>query len=122
MVKLKLDDEFANALGEALAVNTTLEKVIVDSNAFSGAGIKALFEGLGKNTSIVDFQVRHQTKTMASADEQALPDLLTDNNTCIKIGVDARNAQIKSLLDRKQSANREYQRKQRVASKKNQQK
>jgi len=120
MVKLKLDDEFAKALGEALAVNTTLEKVIVDSNEFSGAGIKALFEGLGKNTSIVDFQVRHQTKTMASADEQALPDLLTDNNTCIKIGVDARNAQIKSLLDRKQSANREYQRKQRVAAKKNQ--
>ena len=120
MVKLKLDDEFAKALGEALAVNTTLEKVIVDSNAFSGTGIKALFEGLGKNTSIVDFQARHQTKTMASADEQALPDLLTDNNTCIKIGVDARNAQIKSLLDRKQSANREHQRKQRVAAKKNQ--
>jgi hypothetical protein len=117
MVKLKLDDEFAEALGEALAVNNTLETVILDSNAFSGVGIKALFDGLGKNKSIVDFQVRHQTKTMASADEQSLPDLLSENNTCIKIGVDARNAMVKALLDKKQSETREYQRKQRVAKK-----
>jgi hypothetical protein len=117
MVKLKLDDEFAKALGKALAANTTLERVCLDSNSFTGEGMKALLEGLGKSNTIVDFTARHQTKTMASSDEQALPPLLADNNTCIKIGVDVRNAMVKSLLDKKQSESREYQRKQRVAMK-----
>ncbi|KAL3921876.1 MAG: hypothetical protein SGILL_002517, partial [Bacillariaceae sp.] len=79
LVKLKLDDKFAEAFGKALASNTTLEKVCLDSNDISGAGIKALLEGLGKNASVSDFQVRHQSKTMASSDEQNLPSLLTDN-------------------------------------------
>ena len=115
MVKLKLDDDFAKALGKALAVNTTLEKVYLDSNEFTGEGIIALLEGLGTNSTVVDFQVRHQTKTMSSSDEQALPGLLADNNTCVKLGVDTRNAMVKSQLDKKQSDSREYQRKLRVA-------
>lgn len=115
MVKLQLDDAFAEAFGNALATNTTLEKVCLDSNSFTGAGMKSLMEGLGKNTSIVDFMVRHQTKTMASSDEQALPALLADNKTVIKLGVDVRNQMVKTQLDRKTNESREYQRKLRVA-------
>ena len=118
MVKLKLDDAFAKEFGKALASNTTLEKVCLDSNDISGTGIKALLEGLGKNTTVVDFQVRHQSKTMASSDEQGLPDLLTDNKMVIKLGVDVRNQLIKQQLERKTNANRDWQRKQRVAQKK----
>lgn len=118
MVKLKLDDKFAEAFGKALARNTTLEKVCLDSNDISGAGVKALLEGLGKNTSIVDFQVRHQSKILASSDEQSLPGLLTDNKTVIKLGVDTRNQLIKTQLEKKCNENREWQRKQRLANKK----
>lgn len=113
MVKLKLDDAFAKEFGKALAANTTLEKVCLDSNEISGAGIKALLEGLGKNSSLVDFQVRHQSKTMASADEQGLPDLVKENKTVVKLGVDVRNPLIKTQMERKTNENRDWQRKQR---------
>ena len=113
MVKLKLDDAFAKELGKALALNTTLEKVCLDSNDISGAGIIALLQGLAQNTSIVDLQVRHQSKTMASADEQGLPDLLQDNRTVLKVGVDVRNPLVRTQLERKTNANREWQRRQR---------
>jgi hypothetical protein len=118
MVKLKLDDAFAEEFGKSLACNNTLEKVCLDSNDISGKGMKALLAGLGKNSSIVEFQVRHQSKPIASADEQALPDLLAENKTVVKLGVDARNQLVKLQLDRKTNENREWQRKQRNAAKK----
>eukprot|EP00934_Nitzschia_sp_Nitz4_P000761 Nitzschia sp. Nitz4//scaffold108_size72880//41596//43254//NITZ4_005818-RA/size72880-processed-gene-0.55-mRNA-1//-1//CDS//3329532678//761//frame0 len=116
LVKLKLDDAFCVEMGKAIAVNTTLEKVILDSNAISGAGMKSLFEGLGKNQSIVEFQARHQEKKISSADEQALPPLLQENKKLIKLGVDLRDQMAKMQLERKTNENREYQRKLRVAA------
>lgn len=118
LVKLKLDDEFCVALGKSLAVNSTIEKVLLDSNAISGVGMKSLFEGLGKNSSVVEFQARHQSKTISSPDEQALPPLLEGNTTLIKIGVDLRNQMAKMQLDRKINDNREIQRKRRAAASK----
>jgi hypothetical protein len=118
MVKLQLDDKFANALGEALEKNNTIEKLLLDSNVFSGDGIKLIFAGMGKNSSVVELQVRHQSKTMASSDEDALPDLLEPNNTIIKLGVDSRNQLVTMKLDRKTNENREHQRKLRAQAKK----
>lgn len=117
MVKLQLDDAFAAAFGKALAKNSTIQKVVIDSNAFSGTGIKSLMEGLGQNTSIVEFQVRHQTKTTSSSDEKALPSLLAPNKTIIKLGVDLRDQLTKMQIDRKLNENQEYQRKKRAAQK-----
>lgn len=118
MQKLGLDDDFAKQLGESLAKNTTLEKVVIDSNGITGVGIKALFAGLGHNSTIVEFQVRHQSKTMASTDEQPLPELLEPNKTIIKLGVDCRDQLIKMKLDKVTNNNREHQRKLRAAAKK----
>mmetsp|Transcript_3611 Transcript_3611/g.7982 ORF Transcript_3611/g.7982 Transcript_3611/m.7982 type:complete len:417 (-) Transcript_3611:1081-2331(-) len=118
MVKLELDDDFAKAFGASLATNTTIETVVLDSNSFSGTGIRALLKGLGANTTIVNFQIRHQSKTVSSSDEETLPDLLRDNKTLLKLGIDARNPLIRMQLDRKTNENREYQRKLRVAAKK----
>ena len=101
MVKLGLDDNFAKAMGESLAKNRTIEKVILDSNCFTGEGIKTLFKGLGKNLSIVEFQVRHQSKVMASCDEESLTKLLESNVTMLKLGVDTRNQVVKMQLERK---------------------
>jgi len=116
MVKLGLGDDFARALGNSLASNITLETIVLDSNSFSGTGMKALVEGLGKNTSIKNFQVRHQSKTMSSSDEETLPGLLEENQSLIKLGVDVRNPLIKMKLDRKTNANSDHQRKLRVAA------
>ncbi|VEU35010.1 unnamed protein product [Pseudo-nitzschia multistriata] len=118
MVKLKLDDDFAEAFGDALATNTTLETVVLDSNSFSGKGMKALLKGLGTNTSIGNFQVRHQSKTLPSSDEEIIPELLSENKTVIKLGIDVRNPLIKTKLDRKTNENRDHQRKLRVAARK----
>lgn len=117
MVKLKLDDAFAKEFSNALATNTSLEKVCLDSNEISSSGVLALLEGLGKNISITDFQVRHQNKPLSSADEEVLPDLLEDNKTLIKLGVDVRNQFIRTKLEKQMNANREWQRKQRRAAK-----
>ena len=77
-----------------------------------------MLTGLGQNKSVTNFQIRHQSKTMASSDEETLPDLLANNTTLITLGTDVRNPLIKSKLDRKMNDNREIQRKQRNAQKK----
>lgn len=118
LCQLKLDDTFATALGEALVTNVTLEKVVLDSNAFSGNGLKDLMKALAQNTSITEFQVRHQSKAISSADEELLPALLADNTVLLKLGVDVRTPLARMQLDRKTNENREYQRKQRAATKK----
>lgn len=118
MTKLKLDDDFATAFGKSLVRNTTLESVVLDSNSFSGKGVLALLTGLGQNTSITSFQIRHQSKKMSSSDEERLPDLLKNNTSLLKLGTDVRNPLIKTKLERKMNENREFQRKQRVAQKK----
>ena len=117
MAKLQLDDDFARALGKSLETNTTLEKIVIDSNDITGQGIHALFQGLANNTTLVELQVRHQSKTMSSSDEDALPELLKDNKTITKLGVDTRNQVVKMNLDRKTNQNREHQRKLRAGKK-----
>lgn len=118
MTKLKLDDDFAEAFGKALAGNKTLETVIMDSNSFSAKGIKALLSGLGQNKSVTNFQIRHQSKTIASSDEECLLELLKQNQTLVNLGIDVRNPLVKTQLERKMNENRELQRKQRNAQKK----
>ena len=70
------------------------------------------------NSSIVEFEVRHQSKTISSSDEKAFPPLLAENKTIIKLGVDLRDQMSKMLIDRKLNENREYQRKMRATNKK----
>lgn len=117
LVKLGLDDDAAKAFGKSLETNTTLEQLVLDSNNLSGEGIRAIFAGLAKNSTITELQVRHQSKKMASIDEAALPELLEANTTIIKLGVDARDQLVKTKLDKKTNANREHQRKLRAAKK-----
>ena len=118
MTKLKLGDDFAEAFGKALAKNKTLETVVLDSNSFSTKGIRALLLGLGQNKSVTNFQIRHQSKTLASADEEGLLELLKKNTTLVNLGTDVRNPLVKSQLERKMNENRDLQRKQRNAQKK----
>jgi hypothetical protein len=118
MSTLQLDDKFAEALAKALETNSTIEKLLLDSNSFAGDGMKTLFSGLAKNSSIVEMQVRHQSKVTNSSDEELLPDLLEPNNTIIKLGIDLRNQLAKMKIDRKLNMNREVQRKLRAQAKK----
>lgn len=114
MELLGLDDSFAEAFGESIAQNNTLEVVNIDSNKITGTGMKNIFAGLGKNSSIEEFQVRHQHKAMATLDEDALPDLLAPNTSILKLGVDVRSKLVKMKLDRIVNANRDRLRKLRV--------
>ena len=116
MSMLHLDDNFAIALGRALET-CCIEKLNLDSNAIAGDGMKALFEGLAKNKTIVELQVRHQSKVTCSADEDLLPELLEPNNTITKLGVDLRSQLARIKIDKKMNQNRELQRKRRVNSK-----
>ena len=115
MSLLSLDDNFAEAFAEALSVNHTIETVNIDSNAITGSGMKTIFAGLGQNSTIVEFQVRHQKKPMATVDEEELPDLLESNTTILKLGVDVRNQLVRMKLDRIIGRNADRVRKLRVA-------
>ena len=108
---LGLDDSFAEAFGEAIAKNSTIKRVSLSNNAITGTGMKALFAGLGKNSSIEEFHVRHQIEAMSSADEEALLELLADNNTIIKVGVDISNKMVKMKLGKITFSNRDQRRK-----------
>ena len=119
LIKLQLDDTFAQALGQALHQNSTLTKICLDSNSMSGTGIQAILQGLAHNSSVFELEVRHQSKTMSSADEEGLPGLLAENKTLTKLGIDVRASVIKTQLERKTNENREYQRKLRVSQRNN---
>ena len=107
---LGLNDSFAEALGTSLEQNSTIKKINIDSNAISGKGMIALFEGLGLNDSIEEVQVRHQHKPMSSADEECLPDLLASNTSIIKLGIDVRSQLVKMKLQRIIVENRDQMR------------
>lgn len=110
MNALGLSDDFATALGEALESNETIEQLIVEGNAFTGAGFKGLFAGLGKNSSVLELRAKHQTKKMTSPDEQALPALLEPNPSITKISLDLRNSAVTMQLDKVGNRNREVKR------------
>jgi Leucine Rich repeat len=60
MTMLRLDDAFVSALARSLEANTSLEKLILESNSIGSEGILALVRCLGTNKSIVEVQLRHQ--------------------------------------------------------------
>ena len=114
MVKLQVGDDFAKAMGESLKTNTTIQKLLLDSNAFTGVGIQAILEGLScnPNARVEEIQLRHQTKTMASKDEERLPPFVESSNMYLtKCGIDLRNPLVKMKVDRQMDNNREQQRK-----------
>jgi len=60
MTMLKLDDGFATTLAESIEKNSTIEKLLLDSNMIASEGITAIVRSLADNTSIVEVQLRHQ--------------------------------------------------------------
>ena len=118
LVKAELKVQQSKAGAERKIHNTSIEQLVLDSNAISGQGIKAIFAGLGKNSSVKELQIRHQSRTMSSTDEEALPGLLSSNTSILKVGIDSRNKLVKMQLDRKTDANRDRQRKLRAQAKK----
>ena len=78
--------------------------------------MKALFKGLSQNASIVEMQVRHQTKKTSTKDEDLLPDLLEPNETIVKLGIDLRSQLAKAKIEKQLNLNRERQRKLRANS------
>ena len=77
----------------------------MDGNEISGEGIKALFAGLGKNTSIKELRLHKQSKFMTMVDEESLPDLLQGNVTVTKLGLNCRSKMANVTLDRQTKHN-----------------
>lgn len=113
MTLLKLDDMFGIELGKSLKDNSTIEQLILESNNFTGEAIKAIVGCLSKNSTILELQLRHQGKNMASSDESQLAGLMGDNKTVVKFGVDIRHMQAKNDVERKLRHNQDLARKNR---------
>ena len=52
------------------------------------------------NSSIEEFQVRHQKKAMATVDEDELSDMLASNTTLVKLGVDVQSQAVRMKLEK----------------------
>ena len=115
MSLLRLDDEWAIQFATSLKQNKTLENVVLDSNAIGSVGITAIVEALSKNTSVTELQLRHQSKPVGSKEEDALPTLLGNNTSLVKLGMDFRNTQARNLMDNKVRSNQELKRKNRMS-------
>ena len=113
----RIDDEFAMSLGKALKTNTAVEKINLESNDISGDGIKALFEGLGENQSVRELRLHKQSKVIATADEHILADLLENNKTITKLGIDLRSTMVQVQLDRKTKQNKNLELKEKAKAK-----
>lgn len=115
MSLLRLDDEWAIQFASSLKQNKTLENVVLDSNAIGSVGITAIIEALSQNSSVTELQLRHQSKPVSSKDEDALPGLLGNNTSLIKLGMDFRSTQARNLMDNKIRYNQELKRKSRMS-------
>lgn len=112
-----IDDAFARALGESFSRNKSLEKVCLEGNDISGEGVKALFAGLGKNTSIKELRLHKQSKFMTMVDEESLPDLLQGNLTVTKLGLHCRSKMANVTLDRQTKHNIQLELQEKAAAK-----
>jgi len=86
----KLDDALAIALSQSLETNTYMEKLDLERNSIGSEGLVALAKSLGRHGSIAEVLLRHQSKPMASSDEEKLPELLQPNESIVKLSMDIR--------------------------------
>lgn len=119
MNRLELDDEFACALAKSLTSNKTLEVVNLDSNAMTGTGILAILASAStmKEGGLRELQMRHQSKAMASADEEKIMEQLEQNESLVKLGLDIRNPLVTSKVQQKLTRNNDLLRKKRRSAK-----
>eukprot|EP00522_Entomoneis_paludosa_P007175 CAMPEP_0172450608 /NCGR_PEP_ID=MMETSP1065-20121228/8881_1 /TAXON_ID=265537 /ORGANISM="Amphiprora paludosa, Strain CCMP125" /LENGTH=964 /DNA_ID=CAMNT_0013202403 /DNA_START=38 /DNA_END=2932 /DNA_ORIENTATION=+ len=90
---VRLDDEFASVLGESLQINSAIRIINLDGNCISGRGIKRIFEGLVGNKTVTEVQLRGQEADSLTAEEEdAVQDLLSDNQSIVKVGLDLRHS------------------------------
>jgi hypothetical protein len=110
MTMLQLDDAFCEELAESLRSNSTIEKVVLDSNRIGVHGIRALLAAIEQNRTVSELQLRHQARPMATADEDAVLTVLGNNESLIKLGLDLRSPKAQRELDQTLSANRDRRR------------
>ena len=111
LTRCEVYDEACAELRKSFETNTTLITIILDYNNISDMGVCALLQRLANNKSVVEVQVRHQTKVMTSFEEGKLVAALGDNHTLTTLGLDLRNPQFIMRMKNKMCNNREYQRK-----------
>jgi len=102
LVNCSLDDTFAFAFAEALKVNTTLEKLDLEQNNFSPAGIRAICAGLAFNKALVELKLGHQNSGAAipGDDEKAIVEAVAANTSLTKLVLVFANLQYSQQVDR----------------------
>jgi len=110
MSGLRLDSCFAIELAKSIAENSTMEQLDLETNMIDSEGVMALVSCLSTNRSITELQLRHQSKSVASSDEEKIAELLVDNTVIVKLGLDLRSTIARHSLDRKLRQNQEIRR------------
>ena len=113
MSGLRLDDAWAAAFAESMSMNSSIEKIDLESNSIGSSGMIAIIASLAKNSTITDLLLRHQSKSMGSADEEKVPALIAENDKILKLSMDIRSVGAKSIIDKKLRQNQEWRRRNR---------
>lgn len=111
MSGLRLDDQFGIKLGNSLLTNRSIERLDIESNAIGSDGLLAIIKSLQTNSTLTELFVRHQSKPMASTDEEKIPAFIEDNETILKLSVDLRSIGSRDYVDKKCRMNQEKKRK-----------
>jgi NLR family CARD domain-containing protein 3 len=107
---LRLDDKFALAMAQSLQQNTAIVKLDLETNMFGTDGMIAIVSSLSANRTVAEVFLRHQTKSLASADEERIPNLIADNPVIVKLSLDVRSTISKHSIESKLRQNQEKQR------------
>ena len=113
-----LNDTVARALAADLGADSKIEVLVLERNALTEVGLKAIVEALADNTTLRELKLEAQATPITTAVEVALAELLDSGkcSTLVKLGPPMRNPNEKRRVEAALSRNMDLQRQKRKAA------
>lgn len=114
IVNTRSNDGVAKALASMLQINRVLEVLNIESNFMTGEGIKAILEALVSNDVLKEFRLDNQRQQFGNQVEMEIAEILTNNQTLLKLGYQFRLAGPRGLVAERLMQNNDLKRQTRV--------
>eukprot|EP00966_Prymnesium_polylepis_P289303 6682846-Prymnesium_polylepis.1 len=111
-----MQDTVALAFAEVLKTNDTVSVLNLERNDFREPGLIALAQALATNAALVELRLSQQKTSVSARVEEALASVLEDGNTTLcKLGLDLRDTNARSRVNKALFRNTDMQRQRRLA-------
>ena len=102
-------------IAEALTGNKVLQKLNIESNALTGAAIKAVAAMVEKHPALRELRIDNQRNIIGVEAERSIANALSQNTNIIKLSMTCRDKSVKVYIDKFISRNQDLVRKARVS-------